>query len=124
MKKILLLTILILAACSPVRPTPADTGIEGQVLIGPMCPVAREGVDCPDQPYQATLVILRADGREVIRFETDEEGRFRVAIPPGDYILRPEPPQRKPLPYAAEQEFSVQAGQYTQLTINYDSGIR
>jgi len=124
LKKILLLTILILAACAPVQPTPTDTGIEGQVFLGPMCPVVQEGVDCPDHPYQATLIILRPDGREVTHFETDEEGRFRVALPPGDYILHPELPPGKPLPYAAEQEFSVQAGLYTQLTITYDSGIR
>jgi hypothetical protein len=124
MKKILLLICLFITACSPVQPTPADTGIEGQVFIGPMCPVVREGEACPDQPYQATLTILRPDGREVTRFETDEEGRFRVALRPAKYILHPETPEGMPLPYAGEQEFSVQAGQYTQLTITYDSGIR
>lgn len=124
MKKILLLICLIITACSPIQKAPADTGIEGQVFIGPMCPVVREGEECPDQPYQAILKVLELNGQEVIRFETDEQGCFRVALPPGEYILHPETPENMPLPYASEQEFTVQAGQYTKLTITYDSGIR
>ena len=94
------------------------------MFIGPMCPVVQEGVECPDQPYQAVLTVLSLNGREVKHFETDEEGRFRVALPPGEYILHPETPKDMPLPFAGEQPFSVSTGEYTILKITYDSGIR
>jgi len=115
--------LLFLNACSPfAAPTPTDSGIEGQVVIGPMCPVVQIGVECPDQPYQAELSVLRSNGSQVLRFRTDEKGSFRVPLAPGDYVLRPE--SSNMIPFAAEQDFTVLPGQFTRITINYDSGIR
>jgi hypothetical protein len=115
----------LLAACAALgTPTPTDSGITGQALIGPICPVVRVGGDCPDAPYQATLTVLDSRGAVVVRFETDEEGRFRVPLAPGEYTLRPESPEGKPLPIAGEQTFRVNPGTFTELTVNYDSGIR
>ena len=110
------------AACSPQ--IPANTGIEGQALIGPMCPVVRQGQECPDQPYQATLTVLTSAGRKVTQFTTDTEGKFQVPLAPGDYILYPETPKNKPMPIGAEQTFTVVEGQFTEILITYDSGIR
>ena len=109
--KWVLLAMLLLSACAPGAP-------------GPMCPVVREGQDCPDRPYQATLTILDRSGREVLQFQTDEQGNFRVPLAPGDYILRPEAPKGVPYPVAGEQAFQVLAGEFTPLTVSYDSGIR
>ena len=103
---------------------PADTGIEGQVLIGPVCPVVQLDNPCPDIAYQATLTILNSVGREVTRFTSDPEGRFQVPLAPGNYILHPETPPGQPLPVSADQSFKVVEGQFTQLKVNYDSGIR
>jgi hypothetical protein len=118
----LALAFCLLAACSP--PLRADTGIQGQVTVGPMCPVVQEGQDCPDQPYQATLTILNEAGSRVMRFTTDADGAFRVPLAPGSYILRPEVPEGAPMPIAAEQAFTVAEGSYTELKVIYDSGIR
>ena len=41
--------ILLIATCS-AQPASADSGVEGKVLIGPNCPVAQQGQDCPDKP--------------------------------------------------------------------------
>lgn len=125
-KKLLLLFVLILAACGRGN-DPYETltsGIEVQVFVGPMCPVVQEGVECPDQPYQATLTVLNTNRKEVLHFETDEDGRYIVNLAPGDYILRPESPQDMPLPYASEQNFTVLPDEITQLIVVYDSGIR
>ena len=115
------LLILLLAACTP-PPTPTDSGIEGQVFIGPMCPVVQEGQECPDQPYQAVLTVLSPDGREIVQIQTDEQGIFKIPLTPGEYILRPESPNV--LPFASEQSFVVESGMFTQVIVNYDSGIR
>lgn len=103
---------------------PAETGIEGQVFIGPTCPVVQVDNPCPDKAYPATLTILNSAGRKLTRFTTDAEGRFHVPLAPGNYILHPETPLGQPLPFAAEQPFSVVEGQFTQLKVTYDSGIR
>ena len=72
-----------------------DTGIEGRITIGPSTPVARAG-EPSTRPYQTTIAVLDADGREVTRFATDADGRFRVLLAPGTYRLRPE--ARGPFP--------------------------
>lgn len=118
---LIVLLILAIAACSP-QPTPTDSGIEGQVFIGPVCPVVQIGQECPDQPYQAGLTMLSPDGREIVRIQTDEQGRFKIPLEPGEYILRPESPNV--LPFAGEQPFLVESGAFTQVIVKYDSGIR
>lgn len=102
--------------------TGADSGIEGQVLIGPMCPVMREDQPCPDQPYQAVITVLGESGREVTRVESDALGNFRVSLAPGAYTLRPEPGEG--IARAGEQAVAVNEGQLTQVVVTYDSGIR
>ncbi len=97
-----------------------DTGIEGRITIGPSTPVARAG-EPNTRPYQATIAVLDADGREVTRFATDADGRFRVLLAPGTYRLRPE--ARGPFPRGSET-VTVTAGTLTHVDIGFDSGIR
>lgn len=84
----LLFTIftILVTACIPM-PTPAatDSGIYGQVTVGPTCPVQQINNPCPDKPYQATLTILTTtDHSKVIQFQTDANGNFRVALAPAN----------------------------------------
>lgn len=111
---------------APVTPgttaIPAGTsGIEGQVTIGPMCPVVMLNDPCPDQPYQATVDVLDASGKQVAQFQSDAQGRFKVALAPGVYTIRP---QRAGIARAPQQDVTVIAGQFTPVEIVYDSGIR
>ena len=119
---LVILLLLFLAACS--GPIPANTGVQGQVFIGPMCPAVQRANPCPDRPYPAILSILTPQGKNIKRFTADIDGRFQFALAPGSYILRPENPANLPLPVAPEQSFSVIAGHFTQLKVTYDSGIR
>lgn len=121
-KHILILFALFLAACTSIDPTPADSGIEGQVFVGPMCPVVQEGQECPDQPYQATLTVNSQKGERIVQVQTEADGTFKIPLPPGEYVLHPESPNV--MPFAAEQPFVVEEGSYTELIVNYDSGIR
>ena len=113
--------ILLLATCS-VKPTPANSGVEGQVFIGPNCPIVQQGQSCPDQPYQATLTINSLEGKKITQAQTDGSGRFQIALAPGQYMMHPE--SQNVMPFAAEQTFTVEAGMFTQVIVNYDSGIR
>ena len=122
MKHLFLLSLLILSACSSIAPTPTDSGAEGYVFIGPMCPVVQVGQECPDRPYQADLTVTTPGGKRVVQIHTDENGYFKTPLAPGEYILHPESPNV--MPYAGEQPFTVESGKFTEITVNYDSGIR
>jgi len=117
----LLLLVPLLTACLQTS-APLDSGITGTVTIGPLCPVMQENVPCPDQAYQAVLTVLATNGKRVTQFQTDEQGRFQVNLAAGDYVLHPESPNG--LPFAADIPFTINAHEFTQLKISYDSGIR
>jgi len=119
---IFIFCLLILVACSSQTHQPVNSGIEGQVFIGPMCPVVREGEECPDQPYQAVLTVNSFEGERIVQVQTDKEGRFRIPLQAGEYILHPESPNV--MPFAKEQTVVVEDGVFTQIIVNYDSGIR
>ena len=118
-----LLLMGILGACGP-NEIPPDTGVRGSVLIGPTCPVVRVGTECPDRPFQSVLKVNQTDGRVVAQAESDDAGRFQIALPPGDYILEPASPNPGAPPYAPPLPFTVTQGVWTTLTVQYDSGIR
>lgn len=121
----LVLTLALLTACAlPIEPVPADSGLSGQALIGPTCPVVRVDEPCPDAPYQTQFVVLRSKGGEVTRFESDEEGKFKVNLAPGDYILHADNPDGSMLPYVEDILFTVVAGAFTNIIVSFDSGIR
>ncbi len=104
---------------------PVETGIEGIVVMGPMCPgPVRIGTPCPDQPYQARITVLDEQGQEVARFQSQPDGHFIAALAPGIYILRPEPPWPGALPRGKEQTVGIIDGQLTQVRITYDTGMR
>ncbi|HAV77600.1 MAG TPA: hypothetical protein DCX53_09640 [Anaerolineae bacterium] len=121
-KKILILSLLFLSACALVSQEPVNSGIEGQVFIGPMCPVLREGEECPDQPYQADLTVTSQGGERIVQIRTEDNGKFSIPLPPGEYILHPESPNI--LPFASDQTVFVLENHFTEVIVKYDSGIR
>jgi hypothetical protein len=68
------------------------------------------------------VAVFDAAGREVASVESDADGRFRLAVPPGTYIVRPQSPGM--YPRAAEQKVLVHRNAVTQVEIVYDSGRR
>lgn len=137
--------ILLLTACAPqVAPeeppvsspdatpmlntaptTPASgTGIQGKVLIGPACPGPARVDDtaCADKPYQAEILVLDMKGKEIARVTSGVDGTFRFDLAPGTYVLHPF--SGNPYPTAGEQEVDVLQDEYTDVQIDYDSGMR
>lgn len=103
------------------------SGIEGEIRIGPVCPgpirVGEE--EACYRPYQATVVVTDPDGRKVLEFTSDREGRFRVDLKPGFYRLIPQKPDPKArYPKADPVTVEVKKGRYTHVRIEYDTGIR
>jgi hypothetical protein len=120
---------LCLVGCDPgggasQSPT-APSGIRGTVFLGPTCPgpVDPSATDEPCvTPYSAQLAILDADGKVVTRVTSGADGTFQVDLPPGDYTVAPQ--NGDPVPSAPSQPVSVEPGKYTEIQVNYDSGIR
>ncbi len=104
--------------------TIGDSGIDGLVTIGPTCPVVQEDTPCPDQPYQATIVVLEESGEEVTRVTSGEDGRFRLRLAPRSYTLVPQSPNAGAPPFASEVAVEVKEHEFAEVAIAYDSGIR
>jgi hypothetical protein len=98
------------------------SGIRGQVLLGPTCPVERPGQSCV-RPYRATISVTNATtGRVVARVRSGANGFFAVALAAGRYMLVPQ--SGRPFPRARSQPVIVHPRRYTRVVIQYDTGIR
>jgi hypothetical protein len=121
---VLALLLAALAACGAGGRAPSDSGIKGLVLIGPMCPVVQEGVPCPDKPFEATIKVRKVGGKVVATVRSGRNGRFRVSLAPGRYVLEAVWPNPGAPPSAAPVLVRVRAHAFTRVTIHFDSGIR
>jgi hypothetical protein len=113
---------------APPRPTQepsvVPSGILGIVLIGPQCPVVREGEDCPDAPYAARIEVFDSRGGLAAEIASGDDGLFRVNVPAGEYRLVARPLSDTPIPSPVEQTVVVTAGAITEVVVSMDSGIR
>lgn len=98
-----------------------NSGIEGQVILGPLSPVEQPGV-INHRPYQAIVSVMDQEGKTVAKLQSDVNGRFRITLEPGTYTLRPESPGF--YPSAPQRSVTVSENQFTSVRIAYDSGIR
>lgn len=116
--------LLTFAACgaSDLLGPDAPQGIEGIVLLGPQCPAESLENPCPDLPYQAWINVRSRGGGTFARVLSGPDGRFRVGLRPGEYILDPE--SGHPFPVASDVEVGVERNVYTEVTVHFDTGIR
>ena len=115
-------------ACDPADPGPAcgtdgPSGVAGLVLVGPTCPVQRVDDPCPDRPLAAALLVRDAAGRPVCATASGDDGRFRAALPAGDYVLDPGSPEPR-WPRGSATAVTVRDGRWTEAVVEFDSGIR
>lgn len=131
MKKKLLLTIAILMVfalwgCGPSQTSTSDSGIMGIVMIGPITPVESQG-QTNEKPFAEATIIVRngENDQEIARISVNSDGTFKHDLSPGKYVLEPiSYNSQDGLPYADRVNVSVSDGQYTDVTIVFDSGIR
>jgi len=105
---------------------PFDSGVRGQVLIGPTCPVVQEGDDsCADKGYKTSVQVFAVGGSQSSPFSivaTDADGYFWLSLPPGEYRL--EALGGKVLPRCASQMITIGPSAMLEKNISCDSGIR
>jgi hypothetical protein len=99
--------------------------LEGQVKLGPMCPVERNGAPCPVPPeaYAAQEILLLNKAEVIARVRPDSHGSYRIAIRPGKYVA-----DINRLGVASSgdvpREVEIRAADTTRLDIAIDTGIR
>ena len=122
---------LVAVGCSEIgipieTPTP-PSGIRGTVVLGPTCPGPVEPGENPPvaclTPYAASLVVTDSEGAPVVRVTSSADGKFQVDLPPGEYVVTPAT-GADTYPIAQPVSVTVSAGQYSEVEINYDTGIR
>ncbi len=102
--------------------TTTGTGIEGKMMIWPNAPRCQTGKPCSN-PYQGTVLVKSADRTQTItQFTANSDGTFKVTLLAGQYLLTDQntglPPTLMP------QKVTVENGKYTEISIQFDSGIR
>src|SRR5215831_1583855 len=78
---------LILAGSASSKAEPQGF-MEGHLKIVVISPVEADNIPRPESYAEYPLIILSQDGkREIARLTADKSGNYRVALPPGTYIL-------------------------------------
>ena len=98
------------------------TGLEGEIRIGPTHGgPARIGVT-DSKPLANTTFTVNKDEKIVTSFETDNQGRFRVSLPPGKYTISKRDGKVKVGSYGPF-EVEIVAGQMKKVQWECDTGI-
>jgi hypothetical protein len=127
-KKAIILIILLLTLSACVL-GPQEYGIlQGQVTIGPLVPVLREGEPAPTpapEVYAAReIVVYKKNGKtEYTRLEIDANGWYQAELPVGVYVVdinRLGIDSASGLP----KQITITAGGIVRLDIDIDTGIR
>ena len=126
---LLLLLLISFAPCVSCNPVPQEFGtLEGQVSIGPLVPVMREGEEPPTpapEVYAAReIVVYKKNGvTEFTRLGIDSNGWYQGELPVGIYVIDI---NRIGIDSAADLplEIEIKSNSVTTLDIDIDTGIR
>jgi hypothetical protein len=69
------------------------------------------------------LIILSKDQKQIARVTADANGNYRVALPPGDYVLDVQNRGRRHF-RARPQSFTIVANQTVRVDMSIDTGVR
>lgn len=109
-------------AQSTPKPGP-DTGLEGVILVGPVHGgPTKQGVR-DSRPLANTEFVVEKGSGTVATFMTDEQGRFRISLPPGHYSVSKKG-ARAAIGSYGPFEVDVTAGQVKRVEWSCDTGMR
>jgi len=120
---------MLASACGNVGDAPGEpppsSGIAGVTVVDEGCPVLEAESSCGVLPLEARVFVRRSGSHQLVATVTsDEQGRFRVLVPPGRYELQGENLSGAPVPTAMPVEVIVPEGDYATTTVRFDSGVR
>ena len=123
--------LLLLATIFSVGPLHADTpvsaaetGIKGTVLMGPVRPGPAMAGQSHEAPFRASFQVLDGENKLVMSFTSDENGRFMILLPPGEYTIIPD--SSAPIWRARHQKktVTVPEGGFAGIILKFDTGMR
>ena len=125
----LFLTLIALFCCvaraetQPTPPPEPGTGLEGSISLhnisgGPV----RQGV--PDsKPLANTTFVVKKGDLTIASFTTDDQGRFRISLPPGHYSISKKDWKSRVV-FFGPFEVEIAAGQTKKVRWNCDTGMQ
>jgi hypothetical protein len=80
--------IFLMGGTASIKAAPPQGFLEGHLKIVVIRPVESDNIPAPENYAEYPLIILTQEGkREIARLTADKSGNYRVALPPGAYIL-------------------------------------
>lgn len=98
--------------------------VSGTILLRPTCPVVKDPPDpeCADKPIFGDFIVQNAMGNiEFARFGTQRDGSFSISLPAGEYYITWTESKG---PGIQGHLVNVRAGETSEYTITFDTGIR
>ena len=117
--------LIVMAVCASTGQTPSagESGIEGVITIGPANPGPIRA-DAPGSvPLANATFVVENRNSEVTSFITDDQGRFRMSLPPGHYKISLKG-RKTTIGRFGPFEADVAPGKMTNVQWECDSGIR
>jgi hypothetical protein len=114
---------VVLAETQSTPKAEPETGLEGVIMVGPIQGgPTKQGV--PDsRPLANTEFLVAKENSTVATFKTNDQGRFRISLPPGHYTISRKD-WKASLGSYGPFEVDVTAGQIKSVQWNCDTGIR
>lgn len=127
MRPVWLLLVLALAACGNSvsgGETKRSSGVVVRTVVDKGCPTQPAGTSCPVVPVVARVIVLDTGNAIAARATTDSDGRARIALRPGRYMLRAERVGAQLNPRTGPIAVTVTDGAFSTVTLQFDSGVR
>jgi hypothetical protein len=97
------------------------SGLYGTVTRGPTRPVCEVDQPCEAPAADVTLVFYR-EGRRIARVRTNDQGKYRITLRPGRYLVRTTAPSIRRI--IDPPLVTVPRGRYARVNFSIDTGIR
>jgi hypothetical protein len=104
-------------------PSAGESGIEGVITISPVNPGPIRADAAGSMPLANTIFAVEKNNGEVTSFITDDQGRFRVSLPPGHYKISLKG-RKSGIGRFGPFEADVAPGKMANVQWECDSGIR
>ena len=110
-------------ACTGQTPSGGESGIEGIITISPARPGPIRADEAASVPLANATFAVESNNGEVASFTTDQQGRFRMSLPPGHYKVSLKG-RKSTIGRFGPFEVDVTSGKMTNVQWECDSGIR
>ena len=117
--------LIVMAVCTANAQTPSagDSGIEGTISVKPARPGPTRIDEALSVPLAKATFVAEGNNRTATSFTTDDQGHFRVSLPPGHYKVSLQE-RKSSIGSFGPFEIDVVPGRMTNAQWVCDSGIR